>query len=375
MVTRGGDPGDDGPDGLHDPVERVHEHAPHDHPAEDGGGLGYLHEHAHATGYFGRLKELVAPHSHDSADKVDTEMETSRKGVQALWRSLVILAATAAVQAVVVALSGSVALLGDTLHNFADALTAVPLGVAFWAGRRPPNRSYTYGYGRLEDLAGIVVVLMIAASSVLAAYAAIVRLLHPHSVSELGAVAGAAVVGFVGNEVVAHYRIRVGRQIGSAALIADGMHARTDGLTSLAVLAGAIGVAAGWRDADPAVGLVITVAILFVVKSAAREVFRRLMDAVDPAIVGDVEETLRSVPGVMSVGQVRVRWIGHALRAEAEVVVDEALSIGAAHTIAEEARHELLHKVRRLTSAIVHADPSESSGLDWHAALDHHDPF
>jgi cation diffusion facilitator family transporter len=178
-----------------------------------------------------------------------------------------------------------VALLGDTLHNAADALTAVPLGIAFVVGRRPPTRRYTYGYGRAEDLAGVVIVVIIAASSALAAYEAITRLAHPRSVSNLIAVAVAAVIGFAGNELVARYRIRVGRKIGSAALVADGLHARTDGFTSLAVLLGVGGVALGWDWADPVVGLVITVAILAVLRQAAREIYRRLMDAVDPALV------------------------------------------------------------------------------------------
>ena len=189
-------------------------------------------------------------------------MEASAAGMRALWVSLAVLAATAALQAVVVAVSGSVALLGDTLHNAADALTAVPLGIAFMLGRRPPSRRYTYGYGRAEDLAGVVIVLVIAASSALAGYAAVTRLAHPHPVSDLIAVAGAAVIGFLGNEAVARYRIRTGRRIGSAALVADGLHARADGFTSLAVLLGAGGVAAGWDWADPVVGLLITGAIL-----------------------------------------------------------------------------------------------------------------
>ena len=178
-------------------------------------------------------------------------MEGSAEGMRALWISLGVLGVTALIQAAVVALSGSVALLGDTLHNAADALTAVPLGVAFVLGRRPPTRRYTYGYGRAEDLAGIVIVLTIAASSALAAYEAINRLIHPQHVSDLLAVAAAALVGFAGNELVARYRIRTGRKIGSAALVADGLHARTDGLTSLAVLLGAGGVALGWDWADP----------------------------------------------------------------------------------------------------------------------------
>jgi cation diffusion facilitator family transporter len=210
------------------------------------------------------LLHLVRPHSHEAADQVDAVMEASAEGMRALWVSLAVLAVTAMIQAAVAALSGSVALLGDTLHNAADALTAVPLGVAFIVGRRPPNRRYTYGYGRAEDLAGIVVVALILASSALAAYEAVSRLLHPRGVSDLIAVAVAALTGFAGNELAARYRIRTGRKIGSAALVADGLHARTDGFTSLAVLLGAGGVALGWNWADPVIGLVITAAILSV---------------------------------------------------------------------------------------------------------------
>ena len=219
---------------------------------------------------------MVGGHSHDASDQIDSALESNAAGRRALFISLVGLGVTAVLQAGVVVLSGSVALLGDTLHNVADALTAVPLLVAFTLARRPPNKRYTYGYGRAEDLGGLFVVAMIALSSVLAAYEAIDRLLHPRQVSHLWAVAGAAVIGFLGNEIVARYRIRVGRRIGSAALVADGLHARTDGFTSLAVLLGAGGVALGWRWADPVVGLVITVAILGVLRSAVRQVGARL---------------------------------------------------------------------------------------------------
>ena len=243
-----------------------------------------------------RLGHLVRPHSHEAADKVDAAMEASAEGIRALWISLAALGVTAAIQAVVVVLSGSVALLGDTLHNAADALTALPLGVAFVVGRRAPNRRYNYGYGRAEDLAGIVIVVLILASSALAAYEAVTRLIHPQRVSNLIAVAAAALIGFAGNELVARYRIRIGRKIGSAALVADGLHARTDGFTSLAVLVGAGGVALGWNWADPVVGLVITVAILAVLCQAAGEIYRRLMDAVDPALVDQAERTLARHP-------------------------------------------------------------------------------
>lgn len=319
-----------------------------------------------------KLAHLVRPHSHEAADKVDAALEASAEGIRALWLSLAILGATAAVEAVVVAISGSVALLGDTLHNAADALTAVPLGVAFLVGRRPPNRRYTYGYGRAEDLAGVAIVMVIAASSALAAYEAATRLAHPRPVSNLIAVSVAAVVGFAGNETVARYRIRVGRKIGSAALVADGLHARTDGFTSLAVLLGVAGVAAGWNWADPAVGLLITVAILAVLRQAAREIYRRLMDAVDPELVDQTEQTLRDTHGVLDVGQVRLRWIGHQLRAECEVVVDAAASAIEAHQVAVDAEHNLLHAVPRLTAALVHADPQDPAGADHHAVLAPH---
>ncbi len=282
--------------------------------------------------------------------------------MRTLWISLAVLGATACIQAAVTAASGSVALLGDTLHNAADALTAVPLAIAFLLARRPPTRRYTYGYGRAEDLAGIVIVLTIAASSALAAYAAFSRLLHPRHVSDLVAVAVAALAGFVGNELAARYRIRTGRKIGSAALIADGLHARTDGLTSLAVLIGAGGVAIGWNWADPVVGLLITVAILSVLRQAAREICRRLMDAVDPALVDQAERTLRAADGVLGTGQVRLRWVGHQLRAECEVVVAGGITAAAAHQVTVNAEHDLLHAIPRLAGALVHADPDEADG-------------
>ena len=341
----------------------------HRHDHDDDHGHDHGGEHAHPTGLLGRLKELVAPHSHDVADSVDDALETSRKGVRALVISLVVLGLTAAAQAVVVVFTGSVALLGDTLHNVADALTAVPLAVAFTLGRRLPTRRYTYGFGRAEDLAGIVVVLFIVLSAAAAGYEAIRRLVDPAEIRYVGAVAAAGVIGFVGNELVARYRIRVGREIGSAALVADGLHARTDGFTSLAVVGGAAGVALGFPRADPIVGLLITVAILYVLRDAAGQVYRRLMDAVDESLVDEVEAVLRATPGVRELGDVRVRWVGHSLRAECEVVVAADLSLVDAHRIADEAQHRLMHEVRRLTAAIVHADPE---GAGHHDLTGHH---
>jgi cation diffusion facilitator family transporter len=345
----------------------------HDHDDHDHGHGRPAHDHGS-----GGLRELIAgvfrPHSHDAAEAIDSALTASAEGIRALKISLAGLAATAAFQVVIVAVSGSVALLGDTIHNFADALTAVPLGIAFLLGRRRPTKRYTYGYGRSEDLAGIFVVAMIALSSAVAAWEAVQRLLHPQTVHNLGWVAVAGLVGFAGNELVAVYRIRVGRRIGSAALVADGLHARTDGLTSLAVVIGAVGMAAGWRLADPVVGLLITVAILYVLKGAARDIYRRLMDSVEPELVDDVHDVLAAVPGVQAVEAVRIRWIGHELRAEAEIVSDRDLSLAEAHAIAEEAHHRLLHDIRRLGQATIHSSPCGHDGADPHAATSHHFP-
>ncbi|MFF0200129.1 cation diffusion facilitator family transporter [Streptomyces sp. NPDC005017] len=346
-----------------------HDHG-HDHP--DGHGHGHGH-HPARGGLRHRLAHLLTPHSHESADKLDSALESSARGMRALWVSLAVLGVTALAQAVVVTVSGSVALLGDTVHNAADALTAVPLGIAFVLGGRAATRRFTYGYGRAEDLAGIAIVLTIAASAVFAGWTAVDRLLDPRPVTHLPAVAGAALAGFAGNEWVARYRIRVGREIGSAALVADGLHARTDAYTSLAVLLGAAGSALGWRLADPVVGLAITAAIVLVLRDAAREVFRRVLDAVDPALVDRAEEALREVPGVRGVGELRLRWIGHRLRAEVAVVVDGETTVREAHAVAVAAEHALLHTVPRLTAALVHADPAPVPGEeDPHQALAHH---
>jgi cation diffusion facilitator family transporter len=233
----------------------------------------------------------------------------------------------------------------------------VPLLVAFTQARRPANKRYTYGYGRAEDLGGLFVIAMILLSSVLAAYEAIDRLLNPREVHYLWAVAVAGLIGFLGNEVVARYRIRVGRQIGSAALVADGLHARTDGFTSLAVLLGAGGVALGLPWADPVVGLLITAAILGVLRSAVKQVGARLMDAVDPAIVDQAITAIATVEGVREVRELRIRWIGHSLRAEADITVDSSLSLVDAHELAHHVEDHLLADVRRLSAATVHVSP------------------
>ncbi len=352
----------------HDHGEHGHDDGEHDHDHDARG-------HAHARGGLpGLIRSVFTPHSHDAADSVDSALEASEKGIRAVKISLVGLFATSGLQLAVVLITGSVALLADTIHNFSDALTAVPLWLAFVIGRRAATKRFTYGYGRAEDLAGLFVLVMIIGSSVLAAWTSIDRLIHPQVISNLGLVALAGVIGFVGNELVALYRIRVGNEIGSAALVADGYHARTDGLTSLAVIAGAAGVWLGYPRADPIVGLLITVAILWVLKGAAAQVFGRLMDAVDPALVNQIATVAARTEGVQSIEDVRVRWIGHRLEASLHAVVDCGWTVTHGHAVAEAVRHDLFHSVGKLDRILVHIDPCDHDGADHHAQSRPHDP-
>jgi cation diffusion facilitator family transporter len=271
-----------------------------------------------------------------------------------------VLGVTATFQVVILVLSGSIALAADTIHNFSDALTAIPLWIAFVLGRRAATRRYTYGLGRAEDLAGLFVILMIALSAVIAGYEAVLRLINPIAIDHVGWVAAAGLIGFAGNELVALYRIRVGRRIGSVALIADGLHARTDGFTSLAVVFGAVGVWLGFPLADPIVGLIITLAIVAVLRTAVRDVFRRLLDGVDPALVDIAEQALAREPGVVAVRSVRMRWIGHRLHADAELDIAPDTSLADAHRVAHHAEHTLTHAVPKLATALIHAYPASA---------------
>jgi cation diffusion facilitator family transporter len=357
--------------------ERVREHHDHDHGHHHHHDHEHEHEHDHDHHHHGGLRgfltDLFRPHSHDPSDSVDDALTGSAEGIRAVKISLLGLGITALFQVVVVVISGSVGLLADTIHNFADAATAIPLWLAFSLSRRPPNRRYTYGYGRAEDLAGVFVVLMIASSAAVAAWESVRKLLDPRPVSDLGWVAVAAVAGFLGNEVVARYRIRTGERIGSAALVADGYHARTDGFTSLAVLLGAAGVWLGYPRADPLVGLAITVAILLILKGAAVQIWRRLMDAVEPELLERARAAASDADGVEGVTLIRARWIGHTIHAEAHITADTDLTLDRAHAIAEDARHAMLHAVPKLATVTVHVDPCGHDGRDPHATLAHHD--
>ncbi|ESY44682.1 cation transporter [Mesorhizobium sp. LNJC384A00] len=320
-----------------------HDHAAHGH--EHGGGS---HGHTHGV--------------------IDATIATTDRGIWAIKWSFVILAITAALQMIVVVLSGSVALLADTIHNIGDATTAIPLWIAFMLARRKPSRTFTYGLGRVEDLAGIIIVLIILFSALVAGYQAIDRLINPQAVTHLGWLAIAGIVGFLGNEAVAVFRIRVGREISSAALIADGYHARTDGLTSLAVVAGALGVWLGFPLADPIIGLLITIAIFGIVWQSARSVLTRMLDGVEPSVMDEIHHSAAHVPGARIV-DAQARWIGHKLHADIAIAVDDGLSVSEANKITAALEDELFQHMPALAAANIRL----SSQHDDHDHPHHHE--
>jgi cation diffusion facilitator family transporter len=336
-----------------DRAARTNERRDVDHGHDHSG-----HDHMHRGALSAALEEIFRPHSHDAADSIDTTLEASRRGIRAVVISFAALFVTAVAQLLVVVLTGSVALLADTIHNFSDALTAVPLFIAFRLSRRAATRRYTYGYRRAEDLAGLFVLAMISLSAVIAAWEAIDRLIHPRPLDHLGVLVAAGFIGFIGNELVALYRIREGRAIGSAALVVDGYHARTDGFTSIAVAVGAVGVWAGFDRADPIVGLIISIAIFAVLRGAAKQVYWRLMDAVDPAIVDEIEHEVGHAPGVVAVTETKVRWLGHRLAADVTIAVDPRASLAQADQIAAATRDRLNGRIAHLDDVHLQVRPS-----------------
>jgi cation diffusion facilitator family transporter len=315
----------------------------HDHPHGDSHGHGADGGHGHTHGV------------------IDPSIATTERGIWAVKWSFVILVITAALQAGVVAITGSVALLADTIHNLADATTAIPLWIAFRLAQRKPTATFTYGYGRVEDLAGIAIVLIILFSAVVAAYESITRLFNPQPIAYLGWLALAGIVGFIGNELVAAFRIRVGREINSVALIADGYHARTDALTSLAVVAGAAGVWLGFPLADPFVGLLITIILFVIVWQSAKAVLTRMLDGVSPTMIGEIRHAAGHVPGIKKVLDVKARWLGHKLHADVAILVDGTLSISDADQLIGKLKQEMLAHIPALDVVNVRCQSTELS--------------
>jgi cation diffusion facilitator family transporter len=337
--------------------ERMRTHS----PDGDHHKRGHTHDHGHTHGH---------DHGHTHG-VVDPAIATSDRGLWAIKWSFIGLFITAALQFLVVMMSGSVALLADMIHNFADAATAIPLGIAFLLARKRPSPHFTFGYGRAEDLAGVAIVMTILISAIVAGYASIDRLFHPQEMSHLWTVVAASIIGFLGNEGVAILRIRVGRQIDSAALIADGHHARVDGWTSLSVLVGTIGVWLGYPLADPIVGLLITVAIFGIVIQSGKSIFKRLLEGVDPHVIDEIRHAAGQVADVRDVSDIRARWLGHRLHVEINIAVDAGMTVAKAHEVAAEVRHQLLHQLSYVSLVVIHVDPADQSG-EAHHRIDEH---
>ncbi|WP_440954558.1 cation diffusion facilitator family transporter [Methanosarcina sp. Mfa9] len=299
---------------------------------------------------------------------MDPSILATEKGIWAVKWSFVGLMITAIMQIFIVYISGSVALLADTIHNFGDASTAIPLAIAFSLARRKPSKRFSYGYGRVEDLAGVIIVLLILFSAAVAGYESVHRFFNPQPIGHVGAVAIAAIIGCIGNEVVAQFRMKVGKEIGSAALVADGYHARVDGFTSLAVLIGAVGVWMGYPIIDPLIGIIITVAILKIVLDSSKLVFTRLLDGADPKIVDKIKTISKNVDGVCEITDVRVRWVGHRLHAEINAAVDPGLSVTQGHEIGDAIRAKLMENFPYVSGTIIHIDPLTASGEHFHCS-------
>ena len=317
----------------------------------DGPGFSWLTRLRHQFGH-------VLSHDHDHAP-TSAVLDTGAVGIRATKVSLAGLGSTALIQAVIVVVSGSVALLSDTLHNVTDALTAIPLWIAFAVGRRPATKRYTYGFNRAEDWAGLVIVIAIAVSAGLVIGESAQRLVEPRLIDQIPWVIAAGIVGALGHELVARYRIRVGQSIGSEALITDGRHARTDALTSLAVVAAGVGAVFGQAWVDPVTGLTVAIPILWHLTRSARRIFRRLIDGIEPEVVDMATSTIAGVEGVESVDDLRVRWHGHQLRITASISVASTLSVRRGHDIAHTVEHELHHAFPTPVVATLHVEPSD----------------
>ena len=326
----------------------AHSHHDHDHHNPDN-------HHAHFEGSWWEIiaSALHLPgygHNHVQPAHNDS-LYTSELGIRTVKLALLALGVTTLIQVIIYLASGSVALLADTVHNLGDALNTIPLWIAFLLGRRAATKRYTYGYGRAEDIAGLLIVVSIAFSAGYILWESIQKFINPEPLTNLGWVAAAAIIGFLGNEIVAVMQINVGRRIGSEALVTDGRHARIDGLTSLAVLAAVVGTWLGFPIFDPIIGILIGLAILFITRDAIVAMWYRLMDAVDPDLVERAEATIRKHSGIKEICQLRLRWVGHRLFAEGKLKVEPNLTLVEADAIAEAVSHDLKHNLPNLSEA------------------------
>ena len=354
-----------------------HDHS-HEHDHHHGHGDGG-HSHGHQHDYDDSLWGIIAGalhlpgygHTHDRPTQNDP-LYTNELGIRTVKWALFALGLTTVLQIIIYMASGSVALLADTVHNLGDALNSVPLWIAFVLARRAANKRYNYGYGRAEDIAGLLIVVSIGFSAGYILWESIQKFINPEELDHLPWIAAAALIGFVGNEIVAILQIQVGQRIGSEAMITDGRHARVDGLTSLSVLIAVIGVALGAPIVDPIVGTLIGVAIVFITRDAIVAMWYRLMDAIDPHLYEQAEKTLNKNEDIKSVEQLRMRWVGHALHLEARLALDSSLTTAEADNVVDAVCHDLYHAVPNLTDTMISITPWNMDGTRQERQSDHH---
>ncbi len=356
---------------VHDHARDDHDasHA-HDHERDD------QHEDRHTgSGGWGALAAALhlpgSGHTHERPAAGDS-LYANELGIRTVRLAFLILSVTTLIQVAIYLRSGSVALLADTVHNLGDALNSLPLWIAFVLIRRAATRRYTYGYGRVEDLAGVFIVASILFSAAYILWESAQKLMNPQPLTNLGWVAAASLIGFAGNEAVARVQIRVGRQIGSEAMVADGRHAQTDGLTSLAVLVAVVGTWLGFPIVDPIVGLLMGVLIVFIARDAILAMWHRLMDAVDPALVERAEQVLASHEEVRQVVRLQMRWVGHQLHASTVLALDEHLALSASEEITDHIRHHLLHELPHLYDVLISVVPWKGAKPAFREETGHH---
>jgi cation diffusion facilitator family transporter len=352
----------------------------HEHEHAHAHGLEHGHEendHEHAHGVTGTLASILhlGGHKHDHGELAgDSAIRDNALGIRTISVAMSLLGLTTVFQIIVFLMSGSVSLLGDTVHNFGDAINAIPLLFAFWLTGHVANKRYTYGYGRAEDLAGVLIVLSIGFSAFYILWESLNRLFNPVPLYNPGWVASAAIIGFAGNELAAIVQIRAGKRIGSDALVANGVHARVDGLTSLAVLVAAIGAFLGYPVVDAIIGIIMGIVIVFITKDAAKSIWYRLMDAVDPLIVDRAEEVIKEHPDVKGIQRLQMRWIGHRLQAEAVIAIDADLDATQCNAISEHISHHLYHAIPNLSETTIACVPWSRDGKTFYCETSHHRP-
>ena len=311
----------------------------------------------------------------DHSHEVRPELLDTQRAIGVVRVTLYTLVLTAVVEGAITILSGSTALLADTVHSLSNAFTTLPLWIAFSLARKKPTQQFPYGFHRAEDVAGILIVMFIAISAALVGYESVRKLFESQEVRNIPWAMAAGAVGFIANEAIAQYRIKVGREVGSAALIVDGHHARVDGLGSLAVVLGLLAVLLGVPIADPVAGLAITVLIVYLlVREAGPMVLSRVMDRIDPAILSQILDSALDVPGVLGAHEIRARWVGHRLHADLNIGVAADLTIAEGHRIAEQAQHTLMHSLPKLQECTIHVEPFEGGEAPAHEIISHHFP-